>query len=400
MYGCRFVHSMIDNQSEIPVHLDGAIRAYTEEKMLLRLEQKISETARDTEYTKLWRIDGNIPPSLWKELITHYYRDNKLIGEYFNGKDEQEIKKPAMIINEEISPVKKCVPYSLDEGDGLRFSIRYKQKEVSSSKYDVLVRVNHELIKPGIRFKYINTETTTLLKLLRQKGINVREPLDSVRRIIFNDTVINFPVLLCRGEAAIKNANIILDCIKSLCDAWIRNGNNTILSFSVEIEYESLNILYSYAGHVNDVVTWIKDKNSHFPTSINHIDTWCESFAKFLNSYPVSDNQPETFELLNEYGVLNFERVFIESERIENTEVDEEGLLATIAISKKDKALYEALLRNDLSVTAALHAKHSICSNCDKEYRDCGCIKMINDIYETPKDIDVVGYFWTNRKAQ
>lgn len=99
--------------------------------------------------SKLWRLYGNIPPTLWKELITHYYRDNKLIGEYFNGRDEQEIEKATTVINDEIDPVKKCVPYSLNEGDGLRFSIRYKQRETSASEYDILVRTNQVLIKSG-----------------------------------------------------------------------------------------------------------------------------------------------------------------------------------------------------------------------------------------------------------
>ena len=31
-YGCRFTHSMLDGESGLPYHLDGAIRAYTDEK--------------------------------------------------------------------------------------------------------------------------------------------------------------------------------------------------------------------------------------------------------------------------------------------------------------------------------------------------------------------------------
>lgn len=401
MYGCRFVHSMIDNQSDIPVHLDGAIRAYTEEKMLIRLEQKISETERDTEYTKLWRLDGNIPPAVWKELITHYYRDNKLIGEYFNGKDEQEIEKPTTMINDEINPVKRCVPYSLNKGDGLRFSIRYKERETSTSEYDILVRTNQVLIKSGSWSKYIDAEATTLFKLIKQRNINIREPLNSVKRISFNDTVIDFPLLLCRGKAAAQNANIVLECINTLCNAWILKGNDTIISFSIEIEYEDNNVLFSYAGHVKDVVAWLKNKNSIFPTSTERIGIWCESFAQFLYLYPISNDQPETFELLNEDGTLYFKRVFIESDMIKNTEVDGKGLLATIAISKDDKALLEALSSNNLTVAAAFHVKHSTCSHCSKEYRDCNCIKFVNDdVYETLNDIEGVGLYWTNRKAQ
>lgn len=51
-FGCRYVHSMI-NQSGVPFHLDGAVRVYTEEKMLSRLDVDISKAGKDTEYFKL-----------------------------------------------------------------------------------------------------------------------------------------------------------------------------------------------------------------------------------------------------------------------------------------------------------------------------------------------------------
>lgn len=61
MYACRFVHSMVDKDTGVPDHLDGAIRAYTTEKMIERLDISIKESDRDTVYTKIWRIDGGIP---------------------------------------------------------------------------------------------------------------------------------------------------------------------------------------------------------------------------------------------------------------------------------------------------------------------------------------------------
>lgn len=399
MYGCRFVHSMIDNQSDKPIHLDGAVRGYTEEGMLIRLEQKISETERNTEYTKLWRLDGDIPPAEWKKLITHYYRDNKLIGEYFNGEDKHETIKKNTMVNNEIEAIKKYVPYALNEGDGLRFSISYKEREMLKNEYDILVRTNQVFIREGNRSKYIDTEATTLFKLIKGKNINIREPMDSVKRIAFNDTVINFPILLCRGEAAIQNADVVLECIDTLCDAWIFKGNDTIISFSIEIEYENNNVLFSYAGHVKDISAWIRNENSNFPISTKKIEIWCEEFAQFLYSYPVSNNQPETFELLNEDGTLSFERVFIENDMIENTKSDEIGLLATFFIPKDDKILSEALLKNELSMGAAIHVKHSFCSNCNIEYRDCNCIKFVEEVYEKIKDAEVLGLYWTNRKA-
>ena len=48
LYGCRFVHSMVDNASGLPTHLDGAIRAYDTEKMTRRNDISIKDCERDT----------------------------------------------------------------------------------------------------------------------------------------------------------------------------------------------------------------------------------------------------------------------------------------------------------------------------------------------------------------
>ncbi|WP_141336764.1 hypothetical protein [Paenibacillus sp. tmac-D7] len=96
-YGCRYVHSMIDPASNEPFHLDGAIRFYTEEKILNRWDVDISNSGKDTDYNKIWRLDGSINVSEWKELISHYYRDNMLVGEYLGGIDDKKDFKPELL---------------------------------------------------------------------------------------------------------------------------------------------------------------------------------------------------------------------------------------------------------------------------------------------------------------
>ena len=113
-YGCRFIHSMLNPESNLPYHLDGAIRAYSDEKMLHRMEIPLNECERDTVYTKLWRIDGDMPVVLWKKLITHYYRDNMLVGEYLGGHDEK-IEKLVIEEKEEniVQDINKYIPVNM-----------------------------------------------------------------------------------------------------------------------------------------------------------------------------------------------------------------------------------------------------------------------------------------------
>ena len=47
--------------------------------MIERLETDISKSGKKSNYQKLWRIDGEIEISVWKELLNDYFRDNRLV---------------------------------------------------------------------------------------------------------------------------------------------------------------------------------------------------------------------------------------------------------------------------------------------------------------------------------
>ena len=55
LWGCRYVHSMVNRETGIPNHLDGAIRIYTEEQIIERLDIRtdIKKYGKDARYKKL-----------------------------------------------------------------------------------------------------------------------------------------------------------------------------------------------------------------------------------------------------------------------------------------------------------------------------------------------------------
>jgi hypothetical protein len=81
-YGCRYAHSIVQETTGQIVHFDGAVRMYSEGQMIERLMVDIAHSGRHTQYTKLWRVDGVIAIPVWKRLLSDYFRDNHLIGEY------------------------------------------------------------------------------------------------------------------------------------------------------------------------------------------------------------------------------------------------------------------------------------------------------------------------------
>ena len=45
----------------------------------------MTDFGRRSDYTKIFRIDGDLKLSDWKSLVTNYMQDNPLIYEYFDA---------------------------------------------------------------------------------------------------------------------------------------------------------------------------------------------------------------------------------------------------------------------------------------------------------------------------
>lgn len=84
-FGCRYAHAEYDLQSHAISHFDGAIRSYEGEAYLERLEKRIDRAGKQADYQKLFRLDGPLPVSNWKAVLTDFYRGNLLVPEYLGS---------------------------------------------------------------------------------------------------------------------------------------------------------------------------------------------------------------------------------------------------------------------------------------------------------------------------
>lgn len=87
-YGCRYAHAEYSIDDKFITHFDGAIRAYTSELYLTRIDLNIDRAGKNSEYTKLFRFDGELAINSWKRLLSDYYRGNPLIPEYLGASPE------------------------------------------------------------------------------------------------------------------------------------------------------------------------------------------------------------------------------------------------------------------------------------------------------------------------
>jgi len=393
LWGCRYVHSMLEPNDGIPIHLDGAIRIYDDEQIIERIDAStdISKFGKNSQYKKLWRIDGEIPIHLWKELISTFYRENALIGEYFGGVDEKyeaiidsdnnhnkENKQPSDFSYMEIKP-----------GDGIRVFFRYLDKFDYSDQTEVRVWGKDSfLFADGKSINVMDAETITLLKLLKRRGINLNIPYTSI--VDFNDMIFNFPTLCCRDSLVV---DVVLEAIKDLCLAWNKNGDDRLISFGIRKNLESESFQISFAGHIADYISLF----SSIPRfSECDYKGWVNSIYSLNNTFKSANNYPEKYKLIHG-DVVCFKRMLVPPTAIEKIDMENGVMNATLKLHKDE---ISACLEHKINVAPYFRIKHAVCKKCGKDYLQCNCVKFIDEnVADEVTEADMFGLVWTNRNA-
>lgn len=87
----RYVHARWDPKSSIFIHLDGAIRGYEFEQYPERLATDLKKySGRAAQYSKAFRLDGEISLNDWCRLVAKFFQNNELILEYLGGPEPNQ----------------------------------------------------------------------------------------------------------------------------------------------------------------------------------------------------------------------------------------------------------------------------------------------------------------------
>ncbi len=393
LWGCRYVHSMINPDTGLPTHLDGAIRIYNDEQILERIDSKtdISKYGKNSKYIKLWRIDNDFSTTMWKELISSFYRENALIGEYFGGVDEkyEQIKKEN---DEHNSVVKRPNNFShieLTEGDGARIYFRYTNKfEITEGRDIGIYNKDSLIVRSGEKIKILDADTVTLLKYLKRKGLSLRMPMTSL--IDFNDMIFNFPTFCCNN---LHVADIVVAAIKELCQAWARKQDDRLISFGLMVNLADESGHISFAGHVNDFVK-LFDATPKLSDMV--FEEWIETIYQENNKFKVGEDCPDKFHLIHG-DVVCFKRLIVHPDKIRKMWIEDGCVHAHFNITKEEG---DELLQHNIICAPFFKINEERCNKCGKDYTQCACVKFIDeDVSSEVVKLDFLGMIWTNRNA-
>ncbi len=394
-FGCRFVHSFLSNESGMPVHLDGAIRLYTEELYLERFDTDLPGFGRRADYNKIWRIDGPLAVEKWKELICHYYRDNHLIGEYFGGQEtEEDAAGPIAIKRQDLPELDHFIPHHMEEGDGIRISLSYVPK--SESK-DVRSVTPTETYGDSVhREDFIEFCAVDLIKLIRRHTGEISVP-ENLKIMGHEDVIRNFPLIEHCGPNSCVDANTTLDLICRYCDAQPQDGNDRLVAFHLGVRYDDRDAQFSFAGPIRDMVRWLFTDNARLPSSLEEISGWLEAAGDWLtDTYGEEISPHRVGDLLKDSGLLTLERKFLRPEDFDFADLGSHPPKIQLFESVDTLKASPLMDSGNLRISYAYFIEECECSRCGEPYLECGCIKRLDpDVSSILHRAQICGVFWT-----
>ena len=284
-YGCRYVHSII-SEDLTEVHFDGAVRAYTKELLLRRINKNITKSGRKSNYFKLWRLDGEIPVPIWKRLLSDYFRDNFLVGEYLGGKDKMldtyvSEQKPEKIVKEDFIPP-------------IQLLISFHQWNHNITNERLIVSM-HQLTQ-CINDKFLNFLETHKISFDLSSKLMITKEIKEIFRI---------PLIIHTknrvSECVMKTIEIFRDFLDIMKDF------EEIQIFGVNFGYPIKNdeIRISILGDKNEIMKFFNHKISHPKFEKEDFLEWVDLLSDYLKkTYPKIDEYSEINSRLNIQGIL------------------------------------------------------------------------------------------------
>lgn len=300
-YACRYLHAMFDTKTEKFNHFDGAIRSYDADKLYDRIGVPMDQAGHNTDYTKLFRLDDNIPVKVWKELITQYLQGNPSIYDFLGVTPPKTI----LTVDERPSdPLQTYVPYIIKKGDGVRIYVSYHERRNCNEErtFDTVDRLETEEGK----IDCMEFQSVEVAKAIWKEGGRLNLP-EGIRYIIVEDYNHNIPVIMHGDDMLDQNLRVTLNGIKRLMKCHVEKNDDDVYSFCLSWNMDDSNVCLSFLGHVDDLYKWLK-KNNAIPTNHSNFIMWLDRQSKLLKKYGRDSYAPDGNELVKIDGVLYLQR--------------------------------------------------------------------------------------------
>lgn len=386
-YGCRYVHSIVNEDTAEIVHFDGAIREYSEIELLDRLDKSINNAGRDTGYTKLWRVDGRIPLSAWKLLLHHHFRDNDLIAEYLepNAGHRQAFR------NDDQSKVTESETETLGASASIQFLLSLEEYVPCEPEARIIGPLRY-LSGGDERFDIIEYSIVELTKALVRRGNTLTLP-DHAKLVAFEDLYINFPLIRHRS---VLDLSVTLQAFRDLFEAWATRNEDRRISFIVAAPMSGRELRLAVAGTAQALRDGLLRMQNLFDCADEEdTERWIDETADFVRQH--SNDAASCRGLVTTPSAsFSYDRSIIPPSDIHYFD-DSTFRLSAPA----DEETAKLVASGELLPATAWIVSASECSRCKGEYSRCGCSTVLDDdVVQECTDFTPAYLFWTDRPAR
>lgn len=395
-FGCRYAHSIVVEETGELDHFDGAVRTYSEEQMIERLEAALPETGRDKDYTKLWRIDGEVDTPTWKRLLSDYFRDNQLVGEYL-GADAASAE--AMDADSAADPrddrprsrVETLVP--VKKGDGPRVSLFFRPLLTSTAPYMIVPLRGFDAEKRDEPF--VELATLDFVKALRSAGHVVSFP-DDVLLYEADDLYYNLPMLWHSSADAVGAS---VNALLALSAAWMAQETDGAVSVTLAYPIGEEGFAISLRGHIADVNELLTAWDHRVRPHLLSPEAVADSIAALLSGWPETHDDHDTFKGAFRTGLLDFPRLLLSSAEV-TPRFDANGIRGDLVLDREaDPRLGEEVENGRLRMSAAWLLTDPGCDSCGGHYRTCSCSSLLDQASVDMGGVRLIHVILTDRPA-
>lgn len=390
-YGSRYIHSIYDTTKKEFVHFDGAIRLYSDEQILQRWNLSINKAGKNTNYTKLFRIDGKLELSEWKKLSILYYKNNPLLFEYFGAKEEYENLK---ISSKHTNTLSNYIPNKIAPEDGVRLFVTYHNKNFEYKCFDRKI-INPDIIefKNGKVLNVLEYDITEIEKYL----IGIGEKLEYPSEINFVkpfDFLTNYPIILHGSANTERLIHNTLNAFKTIFEIQNLRMNKTI-SFTIGWEMADFEMRLSIFGKSSEIFKWLT-LNENIPTEYISFRKWLIYQREWLYQ-KYNYNERDFSHLLKDDGMLYITRKQIENDMISFSNKDD--YINLEVNTKSDIALNEYIEAKDIVPSKLALIKQINCTKTGENYFTSKTSKYLdNDVKMAIEKMELLGFFWAEEE--
>ncbi|WP_460419223.1 hypothetical protein [Pseudomonas sp. microsymbiont 2] len=361
-FGLRYAHSMVGADG-VPYHLDGAIRLYDEDAYIERLGADISKAGKNSAYYKLWRIDGPLSIAEWKSLISDFYKDNHLIGEYFG---ERLASHPT-----EQTPDEDCwqrlVHPLLPAPQGVQGCVSYHELVGEASGSAIHICPSDYLGAGGeLSVRHIERMAVDYLKRIRRSAAEPVSIADGLAVLGFEDHNVNLPLVVCRGEHAAAHVACVMTCLAQACEELAR-WRIQLVSASVGVEYDDLMMTFSIIGHPESIAGYLAREVFAFPASSAHFAGWITRLRETMgDAFGSAQGEAHSLGFMTDLGELKVARKHLPAE-------EWRGSGGQFSPRFKEQALVEPVSSGLLTVAPVFELHPVACGNGCGNHLLCAC---------------------------